>query len=312
VSLIERAIQRVRDGAPHAGTSFPAFAGVRATRAIRPSEGADGLAVESIDAAPEPRRVVAIDRVALADAGLLPPPAEAARFARQYRRVKFPLIEALRDRAVAPRGNLILIASALPGEGKTFTATNLALSLARERDVEVLLVDGDVAKPQISAALGLGDEPGLIDALADASLDVASLIVGTDVRHLGVLPAGRAHEDSATELLSSARMKDLLARLVASRPNRLVVFDSPPLLATTESHVLARLAGQIVLVVRSGETPRAAVLAAVHTLGDHRPIGVVLNHVRRETAGYHGYGAYGGYGRERADDGEPVTDERTQ
>jgi exopolysaccharide/PEP-CTERM locus tyrosine autokinase len=309
LSLIERALKRVR-----AKTD----ADVRRTGDEGQLSRSLARAVESAltamdDPAPEPRRSVSIDLDGLRAAGVLPPADKDQAFARQYRRIKRPLIAAAAGKAdtPVPNANLIMVASALPGEGKTFTSVNLALSFARERDLEVLLVDADVAKPHITGVLGLREEPGLMDALADDAMDVAPLILPTDVPRLSVLPAGRGSEDSATELLGSARMQALVRRILRLRPNRIVLFDSPPVLVTSESEILAHLVGQIVLVVRAGVTPQAAVLDALDLLGD-KPIGVVLNQVTREpAAGYYGYGygyAYGGYGdapdEGDADDGD--------
>jgi Mrp family chromosome partitioning ATPase len=136
-----------------------------------------------------------------------------------------------------------------------------------------------------------------MDALSDESIDVESLVVRTDVEGLYILPAGRFEEDSATELLSSAHMKRIVARLASRVPRRLALFDSPPLLLTTEAHVLTTLVGQIVLVVRAGVTPQQALFDAISTIGEDKPIGVVLNQsVGHPSAGYGSYGGYGAYG----------------
>ena len=190
--------------------------------------------------------------------------------------------------------HLIMIASAVPGEGKTFTSINLALSMAVEKDISVLLVDADVAKPHISSVLGLQSEAGLLDALQDESLDVESLIVGTDVEGLCVLPAGRRTE-MATELLASARMEEVMAQLARGDGTRIVLFDSPPLLLTSESRVLSMVVGQIVLVVRAGFTPQQAVLDAISHLPEGKYKGIVLNQceIEQDSPYYYGYGAYG-------------------
>ena len=144
---------------------------------------------------------------------------------------------------------LIMVTSALPGDGKTFTSINLALSMARERDISVLLVDGDTARARISEVLGLRQQPGLLDALADESTDVESLVARTDVHGLEVLPAGRFAE-SSTELIASVRMAQIAVRLTATNPRRLVLIDSGPVLASSDARALMRTPGQIVLVVR--------------------------------------------------------------
>jgi exopolysaccharide/PEP-CTERM locus tyrosine autokinase len=295
LSLIERALNRVRE-APNADARRPE-GGTLSQSLAKAVENA----LTAMDGpSPAPRRTITLDLDALRAHGLLPPADKQRAFARQYRQIKRPLIAGAvgKTETPVPNGNLIMVASALPGEGKTFTSMNLALSFARERDLEVLLVDADVPKPHITDVLGLREEPGLMDALADDTMDVAPLILPTDVPRLSVLPAGQSSEESATELLGSARMQALIQRIVRLKPNRIVVFDSPPILVTSEAQIVAQLVGQIVLVVRAGSTPQAAVVDAVELLGD-TPIGFVLNQVAREaSAGYYGYGY--GYGSDSA------------
>src|SRR5262249_8204418 len=153
----------------------------------------------------------------------------------------------------------IMVTSALPGDGKTFTSINLAISLSLERDHNVLLVDGDVPKPHVSRTFNVQDEPGLLDVLADPSVPIESVILPTDMRNFSLLPVGRRGE-TATELLSSARMRQVLTRLEQLDPNLLIVLDSPPVLFTSEARVLSSQFGQVVLVVKAGGTPQQAVL----------------------------------------------------
>jgi Mrp family chromosome partitioning ATPase len=186
-----------------------------------------------------------------------------------------------------------MMASALPGDGKTFTSINLALSMARERDISILLMDADVAKPHVSRIFGIDQEPGLLDALADNAIDIESLVLPTDVPGLSMLSAGTHHE-AATELLASARMDQVITRLTARDPRRILLLDSPPLLLSSESRALVQVAGQVVLVVRAGGTPRRAVQEAIAYVGEDKPLGLVLN--QSEVAlseGYYGYGSYG-------------------
>ena len=242
---------------------------------------------------------IVLERGVLRAAGLLPPEEDASLLSRQYRKIKHPLVGQAIGRGTprTPKGYLIMISSAMSGEGKTFTAVNLALSLAMEKDLRVLLVDGDVAKPQLSHVLGLGQSPGLLDALRDPHLEVESLIRATDVPTLSFLPAGLGSEE-ATELLSSARMEQLTELLGRHDDRRIVVFDSPPLLQTTESPVLTRMAGQIVVVVRAESTPQPVLLDALSLLEGHPSVSLVLNQSTRPvTSAYYYYGY--GYGSER-------------
>jgi exopolysaccharide/PEP-CTERM locus tyrosine autokinase len=241
--------------------------------------------------------MVPIERGTLRAAGLLAPQEDLQLMVRQYRKIKQPLIARAIGRGAprAPKGYLIMIASAMSGEGKTFTAVNLALSMALEKDLRVLLVDADVAKPQLSHVLGRGDAPGLLDALRDPGLDVESLICPTDLSTLSFLAAGTSSED-ATELLASARMEQLAAELGRNDEQRVVIFDSPPLLQTTESPALARMAGQVVVVVRAEFTPQPVLLDALKSLEKHPSVSLVLNQsIRTVTSAYYYYG----YGKER-------------
>jgi protein-tyrosine kinase len=247
------------------------------------------------DAAVQPSRFIRIDRTRLRAAGFIPDETQERRFADQYRRIKRPVlmqVQAL-TAAHAPGARLVLMASALPGDGKTFTSINLALSIARERDVSVLIMDADVAKPHISRIFGIDQEPGLLDALADNTLDIESLVLPTDVPGLSMLTAGRPHE-AATELLASERMNQVITRLTARDPRRIVLLDSPPLLLSSESRALVQIAGQVVLVVRAGQTPRRAVEEAIGYIGEGKPLGLILNQsLLALSEGYYGYGSYG-------------------
>ena len=167
--------------------------------------------------------------------------------------------------------------------------------MARERDISVVLVDADTPKPHVSRIFGVEDEPGLLDALSNPNADVESFVLPTDVGGLSILPAGTTDE-GATELLASARMSAVVTRLLARNPRRIVLFDSPPLLVSSESRVLAAIVGHVVLVVRSGETPCQAVLDALEQVGAAQ-VSLVLNQGRVSiTVNYYGYGSYGQYG----------------
>jgi protein-tyrosine kinase len=232
-----------------------------------------------------------LDRNALRAAEILPPQSQERRLSDEYRQIKRPLLAGATGRGgpQVPNGSLIMVTSALPGDGKTFTTVNLALSIALEKDASVLLVDADVAKPHISRLLGLQDQPGLQDVLQDESRDVESMILPTDVPGMSVLSAGRWNQH-ATELLASSRMERLVAQIGARDPSRIVLFDSPPLLLTSESRALASVVGQVVFVVRAGSTPQRAVYDALEFLGTNKPVGLVLNQSEESSReGYYGY-----------------------
>jgi exopolysaccharide/PEP-CTERM locus tyrosine autokinase len=238
----------------------------------------------------QPVKHLALDVSALRDAGYLPEEPLQRRFADYYRHIKRPLVE--KALSGGRDMGLILVTSALPGDGKTFTSLNLALSMARERDVSVLLVDADAPRANISRVLGIRKEPGLLDALMDESLDVESLIMRTDIRGLEVLPAGSSVEN-ATELLASARMNQIAERIGSRHPMRIVVLDSAPLLVSSEARVLTRIPGQIVLVVRAGVTPQRAVQEAVGHLDKQKLRGLIVNRASMRQGGDYGYSEYG-------------------
>lgn len=276
MSLIESALARLRR--------------VGETEAAAPAKAPPAVVVPVAEPE-EPSKRITVDLNALREMGYLAEQGLEQRFAGHYREIKRPLIE--KALAGAADMRVITVTSALPGDGKTFTSLNLALSMARERDAYVLLVDADAPKGRISEILGVRSEPGLLDALADPSVDVESLVVGTNLRGLQVLPAGKFLEN-ATELLASARMGQILARL-AARARRLVLFDSAPLLVSSEARALTRIPGQIVLVARVGVTPRRAVADALAQLDRNKLQGIVLNEVplRKGEGYYYGYGGYG-------------------
>ncbi len=213
----------------------------------------------------------------------------------EFRRIKRPLLaNAFGKGAVkVDRGNLIMVTSAVPGEGKSRTALNLAHAIALERDHTVLVVDADVAKGQVTRAYGMERARGLVDLLQDRSLAVEQLVAETSVPGLSVLPAGQ-HSAYVTELLASNEMERLALQLIEQAPARVVVFDSPPLLATNEPQSLAGVVGQIVLVVEAGRTPQHLVKEAVGMLDHAKAIGLVLNKSRHSFGGDY-YGGYYGY-----------------
>ena len=245
--------------------------------------------------------VAMVDRAMLAENGMIVPGAPIGPLAEEFRLVKRQLI-ITSQRLVAggegDRARVVLVCSARPQDGKTFCSVNLALSLAAERDTEVLLVDADVAKPDVLARLGLAEGPGLLDALDDGSIDVESLVIPTDVPHLSVLPCG-TRTASDTELLASARTRTVVQRLLSANPRRLIIFDSPPALAASPASVLAMLAGQVMMVVRADRTPESEVSAAVALLDACEHIQLVLNSVAF-VPGSRRFGYYGKYGKDGA------------
>ncbi len=281
MSVIENAIKRLqasRGTAEVLPARQPALGTTAAARRL------DGAA----EAAPG-GRIINLNLDVLREAGLLPPAHQERELAQQFRQIKRPLINAAFGRGAEriADGNLVMMASAVPGEGKTFTSLNLALSMRLEEDVTVLLVDGDVVNPRLSQILGTDDSRGLLDVIKDPSIPLSAAILATDVPGLSFLPAG--HQDpNATELLASARMSEVVAQLARQDPSRIVIFDSAPLLLTTESQVMVQIAGQIVIVVRANDTPQHVVLEAIETLPEGKSVALVLNQsMKQPHAGYY-------------------------
>lgn len=246
---------------------------------------------------PAPTDTVVVDRGMLAENGMIVPGAPIGPLAEEFRLIKRQLAVTRRriaDSDQPAKARTVLICSARPQDGKTFCAINLALSLAADRDTEVLLVDADVAKPSVLRQLGIPDAPGLLDALADGGRDIEELVLRTDVPGLSVLPAG-AKSASDTELLASARTARAVERLLEANPRRLVIFDSPPALAASPAAVLAMLVGQVMLIVRADRTPEGEVAEAADLLDGCEHIQLVLN-ATSFVPGTHRFGSY--YGME--------------
>ncbi|MBT3067026.1 XrtA-associated tyrosine autokinase [Rhodoferax sp. U11-2br] len=292
-SLIEQAARRLEQ-LRQAGVEMPAT--VTVATPSYPMAGA-----ELPTATPKPPEPVAtsrridLDLHALTHAGFINPSSARSEIADQYRVIKRPLIKNAMGKgaSIIANGNLIMVTSALPGEGKSFTSINLAMSIATELDNTVMLVDADVARPSVMRMLGLPDGPGLLDLVLDDKLDMSSVLLKTNVEKLTILPSGTPHP-RATELLASDAMVRLLEDMAARYPDRIIIFDSPPLLITTEARVLATHMGQIVAVVHAGKTLQSEVKQALATI-DACPVKLLLLN-RASSLFKSGYGYSYGYG----------------
>lgn len=265
---------------------------------VAPAPKAEASAPKPQPAPRAARRHAPIDRTALREGGMLVPGGQVTAMAEEFRMVKRQLL--LTARAVAAkdgaraadRARMILVCSARPNEGKTFCAINLALSLAAEKDMEILLVDADFAKPDVLGRLGLPEGPGLLDALAGDVANVEDCILDTDVPQLSVLPAG-TRTNSDTELLASDRARAILDGLAKANPRRIVIFDSPPALAASPASVLATLVGQVMLVVRADRTSESDLREAVNVLDGCEHVQLLLNSVSFQPGGRR-FGSYYG------------------
>jgi len=227
-------------------------------------------------------RRVDIDLALLHQRGMVTPDGERTQVAQEFRFIKRPLLQkAFHQHPESARvhGNLIMVTSALPQEGKTFCTINLAISIAMELDYTVLLVDANVVRPSVLNVLGVKSEIGLMDLLLKNKTDLSEVILRTNVNRLNILPAGKNNQ-YATELLASQTMSNLLEEMANRYADRIVIFDSPPLLSSTESLVLASQMGQIVLVVEAEKTTRHAVKTALEHVKFFPNVGLVYNKSR--------------------------------
>ncbi|HMO46553.1 MAG TPA: XrtA-associated tyrosine autokinase [Rubrivivax sp.] len=294
-SLIEQAAQRLEQlrragvDVPETKTSLPQPAAAQVASPAAPRNRADHPEQPAASS-----RRVELDLALLDASGIVTPNAPRSQIADEFRVIKRPLISNAMGRGAAalPHGNLIMITSAVSGEGKSFTSVNLAVSIAAELDHTVMLVDADVARPSVLRMLGLPEGPGLLDLL-EGKAEMANVMLKTNVDKLTLLPSGTPHA-RATELLASEAMRLLLDDISKRYPDRIVIFDSPPLLLTTEARVLAAQMGQVVMVVQADKTLQADVQQALATIESCPVKMMLLNKVRVEAKGKYGYGY--GYG----------------
>lgn len=237
-------------------------------------------------------RTLNIDLNKLRQQNVLTPNEERTAISENFRRIKRHILKNVTSPNGVQRPNLIMITSALPGEGKTFCTVNLAISIAMEVDLTVLLVDADVARPSVTNVLGIKSdvEKGLMDVLLGDGVDVSEVIYRTNIPKLSVMPAGTRHARS-TEVIASERMRLVLDEMSERYRDRVIIFDSPPLLAASEAGVLASHMGQVLVVVEAGRTTETTLKDALARVESSNVLGVLLN-----KGGAPGAGHYGGYG----------------
>ena len=277
-----------------------------------PANGAGGHAVAEQDlpesvkpetARPEETDVAAkrgqridLDFSKFSKNGLLLPFGKSTQLTEEFRHIKRDVLT-LRNLEDVPNSNMIMVTSAAPGEGKTHTAVNLAISIASERDLTALIIDADVTRPRVLHRLGISADRGLIDLLDDPSLDVSDVMLKTNIDTLSIIPAGPRHQRS-TELLASQRMRDVAEEIAQRYSDRIIIFDTAPLLATTEPAILTKLVGQILVVVEAEKTTKGAITSAMEMIKGHQGVGFVLNKARPQIGasligGYYNYYSYG-------------------
>lgn len=243
------------------------------------------------------RLMVDIDTNRLSKLNFVANAQERSQISEEYRVIKRKLINnafgALSS--TLNNSNLILVTSTRPGEGKTFTSVNLALSIALEQDKTVLLIDADVLRPNVSRTLGISVPLGLTDYLNSDKVDVTDIMYSTSVDRLKLIAAGKPHHLS-TELLASDKMAGLAREFATRYPDRIVIFDAPPLLGVNETSVLAAMCGQAVVVVEENKTNLNELEKAISLLPPDLATGFVINKASGSNDKGYGYG-YGYYAK---------------
>ncbi len=242
--------------------------------------------------------IVSIDPERLRELGLYPSPSFLRRQQEDYRGIRREVISATHQRPQtegAEIGPIVVVTSALPGEGKSYTALNLAISIASEGTYDVLLIDGDTVRSSLSQALDVRDSPGLIELLSNPATNFMDHVRHTSIERLYLLPAGRPFE-GASDLFSAGRVGPLFAAIGAALAGHIVIVDTPPILLSSDTPVITDAAGQVLLVVRAGQTLQDAVRDAASRIRETIPVGAVLNGwdpiLPSEKQTYRGYEAY--------------------
>lgn len=286
-----RSADLAENGAPPLSPTMQAVSGeiAKDKASVSDNEPARLVGLEKV-----PRKTVKrikIDLENLHARGMITPNHTKSQIAEQFRLIKRPLLSnAFNPESGIANGNLVMVTSSLAGEGKSFCSINLAMSIAMEMDHRVLLVDADVARPSIPRTLGFSmEEPGLLDIIMDPHREISDVLMKTNVEKLTLIPSGTRHAH-ATELLASQSMRTILAELAHRYHDRVVIFDSPPLLLTSEARVLASQMGQIVLVVEAERTTQQTVKEALQQIESCDVINLIYNKARSyNSAGYYGY-----------------------
>jgi receptor protein-tyrosine kinase len=247
-----------------------------------------------IPQAPKTSRSVVLDTARLALAGTVDWTADRTPVMEELRLIKRRLLRRAFNEANGPDSisHLVMITSAKPREGKTFTSTNIAISISLEEDYNVLLVDADVRRQALRQNLGLEANQGFVDLLLNPGLDMADVLLRTNIPRLSILPAGMM-SDRAPELLASSRMRDLIDDMAQRYRDRIIIFDTAPCLVSSDAATLAAHVGQVVFVVEAEQTQQHEIVAALNLISACPDISLVLNKAQPlATTSYGGYGAY--------------------
>lgn len=287
-SLVERAAEKLRlveqgFALPNSPANNVVSDQLDESAPSRPQQGTPGH---------EDGQLARIDPAKGKSLGMFLPKNAPSRTLEEFRIIKRSMLanyHALQE-AGEKNANVILVTSATPDEGKTFVALNLALSFALDRDLDVLLIDTDFRRSSISDLFSLGSERGLIAALNDPTIRARDLLVPTDIQRLSIIPGGESKSKNI-DLLASKRMRQIVAEVAWRRKDRIVIFDAPPVLATSDASVLAAYAGQIAFVMAANKTSKSAAIEAIGLLQACPHIGIILNKVRYQFGAF-SFGKY--------------------
>ena len=287
--LVERAAKRMQEfglGALDAPAPPPSGGGA-AGPAAADVPPAPGAAAAAASAQPPPLKVTMEQ---LQAAGLVIGGDRRSRVSEEYQVLSMQMLRSRTAAQGALPGNLVMVTSTRPGEGKSFTALNLAASLAQDSRTKTLLIDTDPKQASLTARLGLSERPGLFDLSTNSSLRVDAMIVETAIANLRLLPIGTiASNHSATRQIAGSL--DRLARRFA---DCLLIMDAPPCLSTSDPSMLAALVSQIIMVVEAGQTQRRQLEHALNIVDSCPNIVLALNKI--QFGGANAFGAYGYYG----------------
>jgi receptor protein-tyrosine kinase len=311
-TFAERAVQKVTPNAPPVASPIPAPNGSRSLQGrlpetvaaiTKPAAELQNIAREELQSTKQIR----LDFRALRQSGMITPDNMSSPLSNEYRGIKRKLLQKVRDaRTRATTNNLVMITSSLPQEGKTFTSVNLAMSLAAERGLRVLLIDADVVRPSVGNMFVSPPTEGLTDLLKGRDKQVSDVLhTCNDVPNLSVIFAGNHHAQSP-ELISSTRMANLCQELSVRYPDRVIVLDTPPVLVSPEAAILATYVHQLILVVSAAQTDKHQLRKTLEAVSSCQNVSLLFNKAPRWNDGeYNGYYGYG-YGASSASGDAPA------
>ncbi len=287
-SLQPESVVTQSDASQRLTTAPPPPASLKSTNHYQPPSEDLTQAAEKSSHGDNPLSVN-IDIQRLEALGMVTPTENFTQIKEEYRYIKRPLL----NNAFGPgastlnQPNLVMVSSSFSGEGKTFTTVNLAISMTLEEDRKVLLVDADVIKPHVCERLGIPEQAGLMDYLTGKA-EVSDIILNTNIPNLKLITAGRRHHHS-NEMIASDKMKLFMKELSVRYPDRIVIFDTSPLLGASETNVLAQMTGQAVVVVEEERTTHPQLQQALSLLDPNMAVGLVLNKSNSRRREYYGY-----------------------